>query len=649
MKNKYKVLFKLILLSFLLFNFKVSIIEADTNDNMHSSNINFKSIGWNYVDNNWYYNEGNGVLKKGWLYKDNNWYFLDYKTGIMATGWLKDADSQYYLLSSGAMATGWKYIDNNWYYFDKSGNMARGWRSINNTWYYLKSDGIMAIGFIDDGNSRYYLSSGGAMQTGWRYINNNWYYFDPSGNMAKGWRSLNNKWYLMNNEGIMMTDWTEDNGKWYYLNSDGTMATGWKLYNNNWYYLKSSGEMAKNWSYINSKWYLMNDLGIMLTGWNNVDGVWYYLDSSGSMATGWKNFNGNWYYLDSSGKRLTNEWRTIGGIKYWFNGEGIMATGESVISGENYSFDSNGKYLKKLEQKPYLYVEFLSTGDSDCIYIELPNGDDVLIDAGESWHGKDVVNYLKGRKLAEEDGIPDIDYVINTHPHSDHIGGLIEVFKNFKVNKFYYPHDIEMKKYEGFEGAESIENNGYHINCMNYCYQFYKQVIDLATEKGIEVCDTIPGTYIDSNNILKFIQPNKVYKQNYLDKDPNEITGLDYCSFNNDSAVIYASYYDFSMLLTSDIHTTVEHDMINEGLIPSGNIDVLKIGHHGYDTSTSPEFINFLKPTFGVVTRSKTMYNSSTAHVNSSKVLKDYNVDLLETWRGNIKVYATDKDYNVEY
>ena len=115
------------------------------------------------------------------------------------------------------------------------------------------------------------------------------------------------------------------------------------------------------------------------------------------------------------------------------------------------------------------------------------------------------------------------------------------------------------------------------------------------------------------------------------------------------AAVIFANYNDFNMILASDIHMQVERDMINLGLLPNKPIDVLKIAHHGMDTSTSKEFIDALRPKFGVITRSQRVYNPVNSNVGINKLLNDYNVDLLETWRGTIKVYATDKDWNIEY
>ncbi|ASW42412.1 MBL fold metallo-hydrolase [Clostridium isatidis] len=602
---------------------------------------------WNYIDNNWYYFDPSGTMAKGWRYWNKAWYYM-YPDGKMATGWIEENGNRYYLSSSGAMVTGWKYMDNNWYYFDPSGTMAKGWRYWSKNWYYMHPDGRMAIGFINDGNADYYINSSGIMLTGWVYLNNSWYYFEPSGMMAKGWRYWNKNWYYMHSDGRMATGFVNDGNADYYLEPSGVMVTGWRYMNNSWYYFEPSGMMAKGWRYWNKNWYLMDNEGKMLSGWNKVDGKWYYLEPNGIMATGWRYFNGEWYYLESNGIRATNKWLTINGVKYWFNGQGIMADKEAIISGESYNFDSNGRYLGKLKNKPYLFVEVLKTGDSDSIYIELPTGEDILIDGGEVWHGDYLVNYLKTRNLAEEDGVEDIDYVINTHPHSDHIAGFIKVFENFKVNKFYYPYDIEMKRYEGFEGAESIENQGYNINCMNYCYQFYEKVLNLAEEKQVEIYDTTPNTYIDPYNILKFVHPDKIYKQNYLDKAPEDIIGTDYCSFNNDSAVIFVDYYDFEMLITGDIHKEAERDIINFGLIPGTKVDVLKVAHHGYNTSSSEEFINAIRPSIGVVTRSKVMHNSPSVK-EANDILAKYNVDLLETWRENIKIYANDRDWNVEY
>lgn len=83
-----------------------------------------------------------------------------------------------------------------------------------------------------------------------------------------------------------------------------------------------------------------------------------------------------------------------------------------------------------------LEVHFINVGQGDATYIELLNGDDILIDAGDVGYGQRVVNYLKN----EENDI-DIEYLIATHPDSDHIGGMKDVFTQLNVKNFYYPQD----------------------------------------------------------------------------------------------------------------------------------------------------------------------------------------------------------------
>ncbi|MDB1921720.1 MBL fold metallo-hydrolase [Clostridium tertium] len=620
----------------------VNAINNNLNDNIDK--------GWVMSNGKWYFYDDNYKLKKGWICYNDEWYLLNGYTGEMSVGWIKINDKIYNLNSSGVMEVGWKFIDNNWYYFNSLGEMSTGWLNDDGKWYYLYNDGSMATGFIKDNGYSYYLDSSGEMERGWQLIEGQWYYFLQSGAMKFGWLYNSGMWYYLKNDGSMSKGWINDGVNNYYLDSSGVMRTGWLLDNNLWYYLNSSGMMVTGWLYSGDMWYLMSEEGKMLTGWVDFDRDRYFLNSSGAMETGWRYENGAWYYLELSGRMSNNQWKNIQGVKYWFNVDGKMATQDTIIKGKMYRFDLNGNYLGLTSMKDHLYVEVINTGDSECIYIELPNGDDVLIDGGESWNGKQIVEFLKTRNLVEEDGIEDIDYMINTHPHSDHIGGLADVLKSFKVNNLYYPFDIEMKKYEGFEGAESIENHGFLINCMNYCYQFYEKALKEAEKQGTKINDTISGEYIDSSKILKFVHPKKVYRQHNLDKDSSLITGYDYCQFNNDSAVIMLDYNNFKMLITGDIHVEAERDMVNMGLIPSNSIDVLKVSHHGYATSTSRELLESINFKYGIITRTKSTYDLNVNLGDVSKNFKDFNVKIFETWReNNIRIYVTDKTWNIEY
>jgi glucan-binding YG repeat protein len=182
------------------------------------------------------------------------------------------------------VGVGWNQIDDNWYYIDEDGWIVTGWHKICGRWYYFDEDGIMQTGWIETSGNWYYLSSSGAMVTGWNKISGKWYYFNNNGVMQTSWLKSGSNWYYLTSSGAMATGWQKVGGKWYYFNKNGIMQTGWLKSGSNWYYLTSSGAMATGWRKIGSKWYYFSDSGIMQTGWVKYGGRWYYLYSDGSMA-----------------------------------------------------------------------------------------------------------------------------------------------------------------------------------------------------------------------------------------------------------------------------------------------------------------------------------------------------------------------------
>ena len=97
-------------------------------------------------------------------------------------------------------------------------------------------------------------------------------------------------------------------------------------------------------------------------------------------------------------------------------------------------------------------VHFIDVGQADSIYIELPNNNDILIDAGNRSDGLTVVSYLRAQ------GVDDIELLIATHPHEDHIGGIPDVLDAFVVEKVidsgYYSDTAICKQYKNKVAAE---------------------------------------------------------------------------------------------------------------------------------------------------------------------------------------------------
>ena len=217
--------------------------------------------------------------------------------------------------------------------------------------------------------------------------------------------------------------------------------------------------------------------------------------------------------------------------------------------------DSSGGVVKDNENN--LKVHFIDVGQGDSIYVRLPNGESLLIDAGDVDYGDTVVKYL--RTL----GIEKIDYIVTTHPHADHIGGMNKVVDNFDVGNIYMPNATTTTKV--FEKLlTSIEKKGLKIS---------------IAEGGKEILN-------DETLKIKFLAP--------INKDKE---------LNNMSAVVQLKYGDITFLFTGDAEKKVETQMVDGG--DDLKADVLKVGHHGSKTSSSKKFIQAVDPKYAVISCGK--------------------------------------------
>lgn len=198
-----------------------------------------------------------------------------------------------------------------------------------------------------------------------------------------------------------------------------------------------------------------------------------------------------------------------------------------------------------------LRVSFIDVGQGDSEFIELPNGETLLIDAGTDETGADVVNYI------ESLGYSSIDYVVGTHPHEDHIGGLDDVIRTFDVESVYMPKVTADTK-------------------------TFEDVLDAVDEKGLTINTAKAGvTLVDGDGLsVKMLAP-------VLDE---------YDNTNDYSAVIKVVYGDTSFLFTGDAEEYAE-SLITDDV----SADVLKVGHHGSSTSTGEAFLERVSPSYAVI------------------------------------------------
>jgi len=177
----------------------------------------------------------------------------------------------------------------------------------------------------------------------------------------------------------------------------------------------------------------------------------------------------------------------------------------------------------------------------------------MLIDAGNNGDGKLVKNYLI------EQGVNSLDYVIGTHPHEDHIGGLDYIINNFKIGKIYLPKVTATTKAFG-------------------------DVIVAIKNKGMKITQPKPGeSFTLGFAKITILAPNSSY----------------YKDLNNYSIVVRVEFGSNSFLLTGDAEDISESEILAKGF--NIKADLLKVGHHGSRSSTTVDFLAKVNPKYAVI------------------------------------------------
>lgn len=238
-------------------------------------------------------------------------------------------------------------------------------------------------------------------------------------------------------------------------------------------------------------------------------------------------------------------------------------------------------------QAKLLQVHFINVGQGASQLIISPSGKTMLIDAGNNDQEDDIVAYLNKQKIKK------IDVLVGTHPDADHIGGLDAVIDNFDIGSVYLP---------------KVHNNT----------KTFEDVLNSIKNKNLKVNTAKSGMLInlDKSLTVKMLAPVGTYDE-----------------LNNMSVVIRLIYGSTSFLLTGDAEQESENDMLKS----KANLksDVLLVGHHGSNSSTSQKFLNAVNPKYAVIQVGKNSYGHPT------------DATLKKLSSKKITVYRNDKHGNI--
>lgn len=242
-----------------------------------------------------------------------------------------------------------------------------------------------------------------------------------------------------------------------------------------------------------------------------------------------------------------------------------------------------GNVQEKNTEAAKMEVHFMDVGQGDSTLITC-DGHSMLIDTGDYSKGTAIQNYLQKQKVKK------LDYLILTHPDSDHIGGAPVIITKFEIDKVF------VSNYE--------KDN-----------KTYQKLIQALDNKGLQyTTPNVGAQYSLGTATVTVLAPNDTYD------DPNDA-----------SIALMIQNGDNRFLFTGDAEEAAEQDMLENGMDFAA--DVYKAGHHGSRTSTSQKFFEAVSPSYAVISCGE---DNSYGHPHA---------ETLNTFRMNgVEVYRTDED-----
>lgn len=254
-----------------------------------------------------------------------------------------------------------------------------------------------------------------------------------------------------------------------------------------------------------------------------------------------------------------------------------------------------------------LRVSFLDVGQGDAILVQTPSGKSMLVDGG----GTNIILTRLAHEMSYFNH--DIDVMVATHPDADHVTGLIPVLEKYNV------HTVIM--------STSLGHTKVFDSLNSYINSEQAEVRTAHTGDEIDFHDGV---------IVNILHPKLNYVSNKIDT-------------NDASVCLLISYGDETFLLTGDLPSTREQQLIDSNLLKfTKNITVYKAGHHGSKTSSGEHLLSYIHPEYTVISAGK---DNKYGHPNTETVerLQKYTKEIISTaGRGTVSFMTDGRMFEVK-
>lgn len=279
-------------------------------------------------------------------------------------------------------------------------------------------------------------------------------------------------------------------------------------------------------------------------------------------------------------------------------------------------------------QSNALEMHVIDVGQGDAIALKLPDGKTMLVDSGPASAEEEVLFYLQNIFFADDENAK-FDYVVLTHSDADHSGNMNIILNTYEVYNFFRPRIYAFEVEEDYEVSDTVVDTQTYTTLISTVYE--------KEQQGMQVWFCEGGLVISGANYsISFYSPNiPVYSET-----------------NEYSPIMIVQGYEQKIMLTGDASEEVEREVLNNYDWDELDVDVLKLAHHGSDTSTSYDFLQVVQPEYAVISVSATnSYGHPSEEVleniHTYSLAEDSDLEnnvLMTSKEGNVIFYANEND-----